>query len=653
MKIKNLIYTLIISAITLGCSSDDLKDILEIPLLAIVGSQQTVAPFTEVTLDGSASTGPEGFSYEWIYNGSESINLSSTSEAIVTFTPEVNGTYTFTLRITLNGEFSETQTQVTVTGAVVLDASSFTGETLTLTNIEPSESTPDYIINTDFTIPTGKLLEVANGQNVTIGIADDAGIIVNGRISFNSILILEANSAGWKGVLVDGGSIDINNLFTIDKAGSAAFDGHEAAAITFVNSGSTSLSSQLLITNTISDLGMVLTSTTSPNWDMSNGGNATVDARIPVKAPIGYLPLLAGIQEATNNEYIHLTTSGAGVTEGSVNGTFLFSNRKYFIDGDFTAGSKINTSSATIYMKEGAGIVGTEMSINSTTIEGLDGASWKGIAASASALLSDVTITGAGSATHDTGAFISVEKAAVYGALSAVVQVNSCTITNSGGYGVYIDSQTSNGQVVGTTFTNTTNNDVILPFGMVGSIIKADNTWSSNTPVALRASSNNVNSSWPALGDGISYLAIENLTVSSSILVLDPGVSIKFKTGTGLAINSGITAKGTSTDAITFEGEGSTPGSWKGISILGQYRMEYCTINNGGQTDLSGGEKTNVLFNSNSSFATYPQVNYSFENNTISNSAGYGVQVFLGKYDPVTSATNIYTNNVSGDIKLP
>lgn len=653
MKTKYLFYAIIFTGFLSACGDDEDNDPKAI-LQAVAGDAQTVSPFTEVTLDGSASTGKDGFRYEWIYKGSKTITLSSTNEAIVTFTPEVNGSYNFTLRITLDGEFSEAQTTVTVTGAVVLDASSFTSDRLTLTNIEPNGTGPDYMINADFTIPEGKLVKVENGENVTIGIADGVGIIINGALYLsNQPLTLMANNTGWKGILVDGG-VFVGGRVIIDKAGSTAFDGQEAAALTFVNDGSLSSSDDfnLIISKTISDLGMVLTSTTSGSWSMSNG-NASIDAAIPVKAPIGYLRQISRVVPAdpSNYNYFHLTTRGAGVTEGST--AFNFTH-KYFIDGDFTAGSRINISDATIFMKEGTGIVGIDMSINSTTIEGLNGASWKGIAASGYATLSEVTITGAGSATHNTGAFTSAEKAAVYG---STVRVSNCNITNSDGYGVYLTSQSDNTQVSisSTVFANTVNNDVSLPFGSVGSIIRAGNTWSTNTPVALRATSRNTSHPWLNLGDGISYLATENLTVRSSTLVLNPGVSIKFQSGTGLTVNTGITAKGTSAEAITFEGVGNTPGSWNGISMRGRYQMEYCTINNGGQAALAiGAEKANVLFNSHSSFVIYPQMDYSFENNTVSNSAGYGVQVFLRNYDPVTSATtNTYTNNASGDIKLP
>jgi hypothetical protein len=649
-----IISILVLITLGFGACSDDNSVTPPTPLVANAGVPQTVAPFTEVTLDGSASAGPEGFSYEWIYNGGESINLSSTSEAIITFTPEKNNTYNFTLRITSNGQFNEASVQVTVSGALVLDASSFTADILNLKDIDGNFGGPDYLINADFTIPTGKTLNVENGQDVTIAVSDGAGIIINGSFDINSTTLLQASATSWKGILVDGGTLNGNNgQLTIDKAGGSAFDGLEAAALTFTNSGSLFWSINMNITNTISDLGMVLTPTTSSNWDMT-GGFASIAALVPVKAPIGYLPSIVNkIQTSGDYDYFHLTTSGAGVTEGSVTGTFSFNTYKYFIDGDFTAGSQITANGCTIFMKEGAGIVGSEViNLNSTTIEGLDGANWKGIAGSQLIAISSSTVMNAGSAVHNTGSFTTTEKAAIHA--NGAVNIQNSSIANSQGYGVYLNGFELNNTIEYTVFDGTINEDVNLPYGMVGSSIKTGNTWSTDTPIALRATSNNGGSAWPDLGNGKAYLATQNLVVTSGQLALSPGVKIKFQSGTSLTVNTGIVAEGTVTDPIVFEGQNNASGSWNGIHLLGTYKMAYCTINNGGETALSGGEKTNVLFYSNSSFATYPQTNYSFENNTVTNSAGYGVQVFLGKYNPVTpTATNTYTNNTSGDIKLP
>ena len=181
MKTNYLIYAMLIIGLFTSCGTED-EPIPPVPLLAVItNTSQTVAPFTEVTLDGSGSTGPEGFRYEWIYQGSETVNLSSTSDPIVTFTPEKNTFYSFVLRLTTSdGQFNEAIASVTVTGAVILDASSFTSDVLELKDIEIDQTMPDYLINADFTILTGKTLNIGDNQDVTIGFADGTGMIIYG-----------------------------------------------------------------------------------------------------------------------------------------------------------------------------------------------------------------------------------------------------------------------------------------------------------------------------------------------------------------------------------------------------------------------------------------------------------------------------------------
>ena len=51
------------------CLSDCKKEEESVPLIADAGPSQTVMPRKEVTLDGSRSSGPEGFTYSWSYAG--------------------------------------------------------------------------------------------------------------------------------------------------------------------------------------------------------------------------------------------------------------------------------------------------------------------------------------------------------------------------------------------------------------------------------------------------------------------------------------------------------------------------------------------------------------------------------------------------------
>jgi len=654
MKTNIFIYAILFLGFLSSCGTEENDPTPEqpIPLLAAVSNPaQTVAPFTLVTLDGSQSTGPEGFVYEWFYTGNETINLSSTSEAIITFTPEKNGIYNFVLEITHNGTFSQAQAQVTVTGAVVLDASIFTTDHVTLADIEPTNGMADYLINEDFTIPTGKSITINSGSDINISSVDEAGIIINGSLINDGTLYLVPSGQLWKGVLVDGGSINSSSTLFINKAGYVAFDGQVAAGLVVTNSGSVTFGGAIMEDN-VADYGVIITSTAG--YSQTLGNLQISGVKYPLMTDMGHFSnaIMNGLN-VSNYDYIHLTTAGAGTTVGAIDGQFSFNSKNFYIDGDFTAGSSIVMNSATIYMKGGAGIVGGEISLNTTTIQGLADVSWKGIAGSTTVYLTNSSVIGAGSAIHDTGSFSTQEKAAIHASL--IAGISGSTISNSGGYGIYLNTEGTYSSITGTTFTNNAGSDVSLPYSIVGTTIQVDNVWSSSTPVELRSGQPNAGSTWKSLGEGFSYLATTNILINTGQLNLSPGVSIKFATDKSFTVTSKIVAWGTANEPIVFDGVDGTPGSWAGMLLQGQYLMDLCTITNGGGTTFIGAQAAaNVVFGSNSSITAYPQSLYSFENNTVSNSADYGATILLGKYDPVTPAvTNTYSSNANGNIKLP
>ena len=646
-------FLLIIGGFFTSCSITEVEPIPPIELnAAVVNATQTAAPFTEVTLDGSPSTGPEGFTYEWVYQGSETVTLSSTTDALVTFTPVKNTTYSFILKVYSSdrSNINETQAQVTVTGAVVLDESVFaTADHVELTDIEPTNGMPDYLINQDFTIPTGKYLSIPSSVDITIAIADAAGIIINGSLTNNGQLSLEQSTNDWKGILVDAGTFYNNSLVYVKNAGNAAFSGQSAAAFIITNGGRAEFTSATIVENNIADNGVVITPTAG--YNSSLGSFQIADVKYPLMVDMGHYSnaLLNGLS-ATNYDYIHLTTDGGGPTVGSIDGQFSLANRTYYLDGDFTSGSSFVVSSSVLYVKENSGIVGTSIDVISSTVQGLNDATWKGIAASTVTIYNS-DIIGGGSAIHDTGSFTSTTAAAIYSTNST--NIDGGNFTHNLGVGVYITSL-GNTSFTNASFTNTTGVDISIPYSVVGGAIKTGNSWSSAAPVELRSGSTSAGSTWQSLGAGHAYLASSNILINSGQLNLQPGVHIKFKQSTGLTVTTKIVAQGTMNESILFEGEGSTPGSWAGIQLQGQYIMEYCTINNGGGISFVGTDSGNVNFRSGSDIMVAPQANYKFDNNTLSNSLGYGAIIELGKYDPVTgNATNTYTANGAGTIKLP
>ncbi|MBX2942487.1 MAG: hypothetical protein KF860_09095 [Cyclobacteriaceae bacterium] len=674
------------AAMLSSCSEDDNQGPqgpAETPLKAEAGPDQTVAPFTVVTLDGSASTGPaSAISYEWIITANPgNINLSSdgSQQSKATFEPKVNGIYSFTLRITSGGKFSEDQVTVTVTGALTLGGT--LTETTTLVDIEQDASMPDYILSSDLIIPENVTLNFgfSGSPSITIKVTNNSGITVKagGKLNVNSGYnhTITADT-GWKGILVDGGAIYVDKSLKIDKAGASLFDGQtEAAAITF-----TGASPQLLKMQAVNFTNSPARDILATTW--VSGANDIISSTafsnaVPIKAPIAFVNKIGDYNQFGTYDYIHLVPSGAGTVDALPSGQYMFDyGLKYFIDGDFTAGSAITISGATILMKEGTGILPQQnLTISGSTnnraiIKGVNGTNWKGIAFAASGqlLISHATIENAGSDVFSTGFFTSSFKAAVYFSFGNDSYLNDVTITNSGGYGVYNDSPSNNVEIQNSTFTGTTLSALSAQVDRIHtSVLGTENNFTMPAGIAaveVRVPNSSVTPSgtWQALGGSNYYLFTgnSNPTFASGTWTLKPGVNLKFKSGKALYLQAGnFTATGTALAPITFNSEAGTAGTWAGIMAQTKVTMQFCEINNGGQIKLyktmmtQATDLANIVFDYASGANTHV-----FKNNTVSGSGGYGVSVEATRQNPdVLNVANNNTidpspSNASGAVKI-
>ncbi len=654
-----------------SCSKKD--DPAPTPLTANAGADQTVSPFTPVTLDGSASTGANTFNYEWKYTGSipvSEINFNSSNEKIATFVPPKNGLYQFTLRITEGNQFSEDAVTVTVTGVITLSGT--LTENLILKDLEPDPTKPDYKITEDLKVLSGKTITTeAKSGEIRIEVSESAGIMIDGgSLSHDPNMHLTFTSAtGWKGFILASGGLNLTSGSIIENAAKSVFSSGqtEPAAVTAYTGGSLNLTGVSFIGSTGYDLLM-------PDF---RTGSTTIESNLfsaakPIKTTIAMVGKISLNFYAAPYDYILLTTPGAGtiVTAGSSTGFAFQSNTKYYIDGDFTSGSLVNINvGATIYMKAGTGILvsGSSASITSTggaaTIDGLNNAAWKGIAIGSGAQmsLSNLIIKNAGSDVFNTGSFTSSQKAAVYYTAANNASLTSCQIINSGGYGLYIDSNPFNYvSVTGTTFTNLTSSAIRGPVNLINQIIPST-TNTFTMPVGIAAvevqspnpSNYQPSNTWQALGGSNFYLITGNIFAPFS-WTLAPGVNMKFKTGKSLDVQGGtFTAIGTAISPITFDSEAGTAGTWPGIVIESAYKIEFCQIKNGGETFLFKGgvtqatEKANIVFNNTTNAAN------TFKNNSINGSVGYGILVEAGKQNPDAlnvANNNTFSTNTSGNV---
>jgi hypothetical protein len=676
---KKLIKNVLIAAFTAAvlfsaCKKED--DPAPINLVANAGPDQFVKPLDEVLLDGSKSSANVGFTYSWKYTGivpEEDINFQNTTTATPTFVATENGLYTFSLTISAEGQKSEDVVIVTASGALGLGGT-LTQDTV-LTNIENDPELPDYLLGSDLIIPEGITLTIE--ENVRIQINSELGIVVNGTLTnasngqyFEDVEFSSTN--GWKGILVDGGVIDLSDVI-IEKAGASIFDGQEeAAAILFTGEPSqiikfdrnefrNSFSYDILGESEISGYETV----TSNIFSFS----------IPIKARMSFMDLFFSDEKNVfpqDYQYIQLIPNDIEAGDKLPDNHFyFFYHRRYYFDGSFRSLSEAySTGGITFFMKENASLIfekttglGSNYS-ETSAIVGINGSSWNGIAATneTNLKINNVNISNAGAAPVVGGPINSQVKAVVYMQGRASGWLHRVTITDSQGYGLYInsaDDALNTFQIQNSTFQNTQNAAIRISAKSVTNILEGNLfELDESVPGCLVEQDGSPGDvTWRALSNSYYLIDAElSFNITGSI-VFQPGVHLKFKSGRFFNWNLGyngvlLSIEGNVDNPVIFEGENDEPGSWGGMVLNGSFNINYMQVKNGGEFLLPNASiKGNIYFD----FTDFGTSDFfkTFNNGLISGSSGYGVVLSNGaiEYDFEDPAkNNTFINNALGNV---
>jgi len=673
-------YIIVVVFFVLLTACDNVNGPSEVPLKAIAGQDQMVIPGDTVTLDGTASTGPAGFTYEWSYSGNvdeNEINFQNKNTATPTFTPPKSGLYVFTLVVSHGSSTSEDVVLIESSSSLTIGGTLSTDLTLRDVQIDPEK--PDYILESDLIVPAGISLIIGD-DNVVVHAMDDKGIVINDGTLTNAMdeetayePVKFTATNGWKGIQVNAGTINLRGA-QIEKAGSAPFEGQtEAGAIVF--SGTDPEIINLRNNSFVSSLSYDVLAMTDVKGERTFTNN-TLSYTIPIKANITILATLDALDNPNHYpavyDYVHLVPSGASKSDVVPFG-FIFDAGTYYIDGDFRAGSSVIIyQDVTVLMKENAGILAeADISLwggqtGSIVIDGLNGAPWKGIAATpgSSVNLRHSIMSNAGSAPIDFGDFRADAAAAVYITGQHIPgTIDNLRILNSNGYGIYFDSEEAlSYTITNGLISNTEMAGIRVPSHLVTRVVNTSGNLTfdmkADIPAVLvQMDGTPPNFHWRPLNDDNFYLIDATLVYDREYGPnLRAGVHLKFASGRALICDTEFTtwmalfsASGTADNPVIIAGEEDRPGSWGGIFIrTNKFLLDHCIIKNGGEFILPGATYPANIVNSYQG----PSFPNAVTNSTISNSAGYGAvqEPYSRGFDFLAPEhNNTFSDNALGD----
>jgi len=560
---ENGVYSFTLTVTANGISDTDHTTVVAEGVLAKAGENQNVNTNSVVTLDGSESIGPEGVTYSWTYQGDvpeSEINFQNKNTVKPTFTPPLSGVYNFTLTVSANGMTDTDNTTVFVEGAFVIGGT--ITEDLILKNIAPNAGVADYLVTSDLIIPNGLKLAIIEDEVViefqpgTGIIVEKGGLITNVTDDQDYTFNTEFRGDTWKGIWINNGSVKMEQAIIVN-AGKEAFEGMEPSAVVFSGSEMEliSFSNNEFVGSNMHDI-LVTDKFPEAIWTVKSN---KLSAKVPIKAPITFMNTWHGEKPnimPDTYDYIHLIPGGGNIKDEIIGeNSYLFSpaGAKFYIDGDFWAGSTIHVyEGTTIYMKENSGIMANWFSStslgspdNMATITGLDGARWKGIyltdekSSISGGVINYAIIENAGYGIISMGGITAKEEASIY-ADRLLLTIRDSEIRNSGGYGIYNEREQNfvSMNITKTTFRNTNDAAIYMLMASIGysNYKDSENVFEMNPGVAaIEAFSVEgiiISQNWYDLGNDNYYLMSGNLRPAG--LSLNEGVHLKFKSGTYL-----------------------------------------------------------------------------------------------------------------------
>ena len=279
---------------------------------------------------------------------------------------------------------------------------------------------------------------------------------------------------------------------------------------------------------------------------------------------------------------------------------------------------------------------------------------WKGVAIfsnNANNAFDYVEIRHAGSGTIGT----SIDEAANIALDNAQLTLSNSTVTDGGGYGLYIQGSQGAGSLEGfsaNSFADNANGPLWIPFESIGAM-DANSSFADGTSVRIYGARLNSDATVTALSGDTPYRFTSGFNrpeVGDATLTINPGVEMTFESDVGFGVLSGsaLVAEGTSDDPITMTATAGNEqqGWWKGVAIFSNNAnntLDHVEIRHAG----SGTVGTSIDEAANIGLDGDTQL--TLNNATITDSGNHGVYCQASS-SALSASGNSYNNNAGQDV---
>ena len=693
MKTKIIILS-IFFLMFIGCTDDDNTEIPSNTLEADAFSenQGDIYAGQAVILNGSKSTDKEGkpFQYLWRFKAKPSGSLTELTEETTAkpkFTPDKVGNYSVELKI-FNTEFYDTD-ELTI--LVKEDENPPEQETIIisenitarrhLANVFEDPNKIDYLVTGDIHVSALLTIDpnvvIAFDENTAMYI-DNPGAIITTAAASSFITFTGKNKVPgyWKGLIINSNS-PLNKLdrVTIEYAGGAIAQGMEVAtSLGLDNDGR----GQLTLVSSIiqNSAAYAVAIEVGAKWN-TESFNVYRNNNKSIQLPASQLGSLSSLSEFQNNaENIidvigdRISTSQETVWSDLYNSS---ENMKYVVKGTIEVVSGLRIlEGLELYMDRDSEINITQKGyiialgspqypIKFLSREFFDGGYWKGISIMSNDMkneLDNVEIHNAGSEIMDGLQF----KTAVGlgGANEAKLKLFSSKIVGSGGNGIYVENGAELVRIDEIRFHENKGSAITMAANQVKKLNDATGMefiGNGHNGVEILGSAlfePNVETTWPALHFGATYLVSGNLGIQSGLRIL-PGAVFKFAEDKmfGVFPYGYLIAQGNPNNKIVFTGAAASKGFWNGIRIQSDSAkniMEYTEVLYAGKTEMPGVSKITSIGLDGDYMG-----NLTIKNSKIAHGHGYGI-AFENRntsINPDFNMVNLFEDLSLGDISLP